>query len=38
MSENLLEPSEVVDFDQDLYDQNLKDNDFEREEDGKDGK
>lgn len=38
MAEDLLKPTEVVDFDQDKYEQNLKDNDFNRDEDGEDGK
>lgn len=35
---DLLKPTEVVDFDKKKYEQNLKDNSFDRDEQGKDGK
>ena len=35
---DLLKPTETVDFDKDKYEQNIKDNTFDREETGKDGK
>ncbi len=35
---DLLEPTEVVDFDKEKYEQNIKDNSFDRDETGKDGK
>lgn len=35
---DLLTPTEVVDFDQKKYEQNLKENTFNRDEQGKDGK
>lgn len=34
----LLKPTETVDFDKDKYEQNIKENTFDRGEDGKDGK
>jgi len=35
---DLLTPTETVDFDKDKYEQNIKENTFDREETGKDGK
>lgn len=35
---DLLTPTEVVDFSQKKYEQNLKENTFNRDEQGKDGK
>lgn len=35
---DLLKPTEVVDFDKDKYEQNVKDNTFDRNDEGKDGK
>lgn len=35
---DLLAPTETVDFDQKKYEENLKENTFDREESGKDGK
>ncbi len=35
---DLLTPTEVVDFDQKKYEQNIKENTFDRDEQGKDGK
>lgn len=35
---DLLTPTEVVDFDKKKYEQNIKDNTFNRGSDGKDGK
>lgn len=35
---DLLKPTETVDFDKDKYEQNIKDNAFNRGSDGKDGK
>lgn len=35
---DLLAPTEVVEFDQEKYEQNIKENTFDRSEEGKDGK
>ena len=35
---DLLQPTEVVDFDKDKYEQNIKENTFDRDDEGKDGK
>lgn len=35
---DLLKPTETIEFDKEKYEQNLKENSFEREDDGKDGK
>lgn len=35
---DLLKPKETVDFDKEKYEQNIKDNTFDRGNDGKDGK